>query len=270
MPPPGLPDYWPWMVAYHRVRESLYHQILFDLDLSPRARVLDAGSGDGFYSQLLSSRLGPRSQIIALDLNLSLLATARNLAPNVQRCVGDLECLGLAPARFDVVWLCRSMQSATNPLGRLAALVPMLRPGGKLIVVENDTAHYPILPLPAEFEHRLRDARMRYERSRCPDRAARERYKAASHLAHWLHELSLAGLSVHTYLTEDLAPLDPAVEAYWRLFLEWDAHHLEPFLSPEDAAQYCATFDPGSPGYLLSQPGCYCLELTTVACATRP
>jgi SAM-dependent methyltransferase len=266
----GLPDYWPWMVAYHRVRARLYCRIIQELDLSPTARVLDAGSGDNYYSQLFANLLGDRSQIVAVDCNPALLKAAGSLAPNVHRCLGDLECLGLAPASFDAVWLCRSMYSAPDPVARLAALVPLLRPGGKLVVVENDTAHYPILPWPADFEHRLRAARLQYENSRCADATGRERYKAASHLARWLAQLGLADLTVHTYVSEDLAPFDAAVETYWRLFMAWDANVLESFLSPADAAEYGSRFDPHSPSYLLSQPGCYCLELTTLASATRP
>lgn len=265
-----LPDYWPWMAAYHRVRETLYSRIICDLQLSPAARVLDAGSGDGFYSQLFSSLLGPSANIVAFDRNLNLLRAVCDPAPNVYRCVGDLEHSGLAPASFDAVWLCRSMHSARDPLALLAALVPLLRPGGRLIVVENDTAHNPILPLAADFEHRLREARMLYERSRCPSDGVCERYKAARHLARWLHQLELSEVSIHTFVSEDLAPLDPAVEDYWRLFLSWDADHIAPFLSRADAAAYCASVDPASPTYLFTQPGCYCVELTTVAGATRP
>ena len=258
------------MVAYHRVREPLYCRLIRDLRLPATSRVLDAGSGDGFYSQLFSSLLGPGAQIVAYDCNPHLLKSACSPAPNVHRCLGNLRQLCLAPASFDTIWLCRSMHAAPDPLALLGELVPLLQPGGQLIVVENDTAHYPILPLAADFEHRLRDARIQYERSRCINDAACERYQAAKHLAHWLRQLSLVDLSVHTYVSEDLAPFDRAVEEYWRLFLSWDAHQLQPFLSPADAAAYYAILDPASHHYLFAQPGCYCVELTTVAWARRP
>src|SRR5258708_37912365 len=264
-----LPGYWPWMVAYHHVREPLYCGIIRDLQLAPSARVLDAGSGDAFYSQLFASLLGPAAQIVAYDCDPNLLRTACGSAPNVHRCLGDLEHSCLAPASFDAIWLCRSMHAARDPLAMLRDLVPLLRPGGRLVVIENDTAHYPILPLPADFELRLRAARLQYERSRCADDHACQRYQAAKHLGRWLRQLELADVSMHTIVSEDLAPLDPAMEEYWRLFLSWDARCIEPFLSRADAKTYQAASDPGSGAYLFAQPGCYCVELTTVACGCR-
>ena len=238
------PDYWPWMMAYHHVREPLYRRLIQDLQLAPATRLLDVGCGDGFYSQLFSNLLGPGAQIVALDNNLSQLQAAGGLAPNVLRCGGDLEQLCLAPDSFDAVWLCRSMHAARDPLALLGDLAHLLRPGGKLIVVENDTAHYPILPLPGDFEQRLREARLRYEQSRCGSNALAARYKAGRHLPHWLRQLGLVELSVHTIVSEDLAPLMPEVEAYWRLFLGWDAQKIGPFLSSADAATYRALIAP--------------------------
>ena len=265
-----LPDYWPLMMAYHRVREPLYRHIIQNLRLAPDARLLDAGCGDGFYSQMLATHLGPCAQIVAYDVNLNLLRETGELAPNVQRCAGNLEQLCLAPNSLDAVWLCRSMHSARDPVGLLRKLTQLLRPGGKLIVVENDTAHYPILPLPGAFEQRLRDARLRYESTRCGSDWLAERYKAGRHLAHWLRQLGLVDLSVNTLVSEDLAPLHPEVETYWRLFLDWDARLIGPYLSPADAAAYAALFDPTSSEYLFARPGCYVIELTTVASAQRP
>jgi SAM-dependent methyltransferase len=265
-----LPDYWPWMVAYHRVREPLYRAILRDLALAPATQLLDAGAGDAFYSQLFASLLGPAAQVVAYDCNQKLLEAGHDLAANVQRCVGDLVDSCLAPGRFDAVWLCRSLQGAPDPLGLLGALARQLRPGGQLIVVENDTAHYPILPLETDFEQRLRQARVRYEQSRCAAGEARGGYQAAKFLAGWLRSLGLVNLSVKTHVSDELAPLSPETEDYWRLFLAWDARLLGPFLAPDDAVHYRGLSDPASPYYLLARPGCYLVELTTVARAYRP
>ena len=266
----GIPDYWPLLTAYHGVREALYRTIITDARLAADTRILDAGCGDAFYSQLLADLLGPGARIVALDHNPDLLRARPNLAPSVHLCLSDLAWPGLQRAAFDAVWLCRTMHSAPDPVGRLAALAPLLRPGGRLIVIENDTAHDPILSLPAEFERRLREARVQYEKSRCLDGASPDRYHAARYLAAWLTQVGLQAVAVRTYVSEDVAPLDEPAEVYWRALMAWQGVCLMPFLSPADQAAYRRAFDPASPDYLLSSPGFHCLELTTVAWGIRP
>jgi SAM-dependent methyltransferase len=270
VPGARLPDYWPLMVAYHEVREPLYRALIGDTGLPAGARILDAGCGDCFYSQLLAEVVGPQAQIVAVDIDPAVLSNATGLRPNIQRCLSDLDQPGFEPASFDAIWLCRTMHSAHDPIARLAALAPLLRPGGRLIVVENDTAHNPIMAMPAEFELSLRQARMQYEKSKSRNGAAPERYKAAPYLPRWLRHAGLEAIAVRTYVSEDLAPLDPSVEAYLRVLLAWEATRLGPFLSPAARAEYKRAFDPASPDYLPTQDGFYCLELTTVACATQP
>lgn len=265
-----LPDYWPLLIAYHQAREPLYRAIVRELALPPDARILDAGCADAFYSQLLASELGPRAFIVAVDHNLAPLRAARPMAPNVQRCQGDLAALGLRRGTFDAVWLCRTMHSAHDPPAWLRSLVPLLRPGGKLIVVENDLAHSPMMSMPVLLEQRVRRAFYRYEAARSAHGAAIERYHAARFLPAWLQQIGLQSVSLKTYVSQDSVPLEPTVEAYWRLWLEWQARCVQPFLSARDWAAYRRAFDPASPHGLLSRPGFYCLELTAVACGQRP
>jgi SAM-dependent methyltransferase len=265
-----IPDYWPLLLAYHRLREELYRTIIAATGLTPDARILDAGCGDGFYSRLLAECLGVEASIVAVDNNPALLYAAGDLPAPVHRCLSDMDHLALEPGSFDAVWLCRTMHSAPDPLARLRALAPLLRPGGQLIVIENDSAHDPILSLPADLEGRLREARDQYEKSRCTGGQLRARYQAARHLPAWLIEVGLQAITAHTYVSQEVAPMDEAAETYWRLQMAWQGHHLEPFLSSADREVYWQAFDPASPDYALSQPGFNCLELTTVVCGIRP
>ena len=268
-----VPGYWPMLEAYHRARESLYHDIITEVfhNLPPGATILDAGCGDAFYSRLIADIVGPHANILAVDYNPSLLPAKPGLVPSIHFCVSDLEQIGAQRAVFDAIWLCRAMHSAPDPLRRLAALVPLLRPGqGKLVVIENDFAHYPIFSWPADFEHRLLEAHYQYLQSRCPDGRSLERYHAARHLPEWLAQIGLCQISIHTYASEDVAPLPTKVETYWRLFMDWESQHTGPFLSPEDRETYNRACNPSSPDYLLRRPGFYSLELTTVACGIAP
>ena len=260
--------------TYHHVREQLYRQIIKETlaDLEKGAWILDAGCGDTFYSHLLAEVLGPDTRIVAVDRDLALLHSqpARDGPAAMYHCLTDLERAGLRPGAFDAIWLCRTMHSALDPLRRLAALVPLLRSGGKLVVVENDFDHHPILPCPADFGHRILDAHRQYLKSRCTDGTSLERYHAAGHLPLWLEQVGLRSVSSHTYISEDDAPMADDVEAYWRLFMGWLGRRIWPFLTTDEQQTYARAFDPASPDLLLRRPGFYCLELTTVVCGFAP
>lgn len=176
-----LPDYWPLMAAYHRVREPLYRRIIAEAGMDRASLVLDGGRGDAFYSRLLADSLGPTARVVAVDHNRRMLQTPAGHDP-VLRCEGDLEQLGFLGGAFDVVWLCRVMHSAPDPQRRLAEISRLLRPGGRLIVVENDFAHCPILSLPPDFEQRLLEAGRRYLQDHTAGLASPDRYYSARYL----------------------------------------------------------------------------------------
>jgi len=152
----------------------------------------------------------------------------------------------------------------------LSALVPLLRSGGRLIVIENDLAHCPILPWPARFESRIQAALHQCLERRCPDGVSIERYHAARHLVAWLDQVGLRQISIRTYLAEDVAPLTNEVEAYWKLAMDYLGHLIQPFLAPEDWQAYSRAFDPQSQDYMLTNPGFYGLEPITVGCGIAP
>ncbi len=265
-----VPDYWPVFEAYHDVREPVYRTIIADVRLASDAVILDAACGDAYYSGLLIDVLGPRARIVAVDRNPALLQSRPRQDRAIEFCQSDVERAGLRRSVFDAIWLCRAMHSAFDPLWRLASLAPLLQSGGKLIVVENDLAHCPILSWPADFESRVQQALRRHLQSQCPDGASIERYYAARHLPAWLERVGLQRITVRTYPVEDLAPMPGDVETYWKLAMDFQGKLMWPFLSPEDRQTYARAFDPDSPDYLLNRPGFFCLEPITVACGTAP
>jgi SAM-dependent methyltransferase len=258
--------------AYHRARERLYRRIIAEALRAPArgALILDAGCGDAFYSRLLADVLGPGARIVAVDRSPAALGAALPLPAAILGCVTDFERAGLRPEVFDVIWLCRTMHSALDPLRRLAALAPLLRPGGQLIVIENDFAHHPILACPAAFGHRLIEAHFQYLKSRCADGASLERYHAARHLPFWLAQVGLREICFHTYVSEEVAPMTDEVELYWRRFLGCLGCRSWPFLSPDEQQTWLRLFVPASTDYVLRRSGFCCLELTTVVCAAAP
>jgi SAM-dependent methyltransferase len=256
--------------AYHRARTALYRTIIAESRLPRDARVLDAGCGDGYYSELLAEELGPRAQVVAADTNLATLRSRPRLAAGVERCLTDVECPGLRSRSFDVVWMCRTMHSAPDPQQRVGALVALLRPGGRLIAVEDDPFHCPILAWPDDFEVRVQRALDQLFRQRCRGGASIDRYHAPRHLPAWLAAAGLDQVTVRTHPVDDTVPMAADVETYWRLWMEQRGELIRPFLSSADWRTYRRAFDLHGREYVLRQPGMRCHGPTTVACGVAP
>jgi SAM-dependent methyltransferase len=261
-----LPSYWSMLKAYHRAREGLYRAIIADCRLPSDALVLDAACGDAFYSRLLAAELGPRARIVAADSNVAMFRSFSSPRTGVEACLTDVECAGLRPGSFDVVWMCRSMHSVTEPQQRITALAALLRKGGRLIVVENDLDHCPILGWPEDFEARVQQAVDRFLQHRCSTGASIDRYHASRHLPAWLARAGLRHITLLTYPVEDVVPLPNDVETYWRVWMNFRGNLIRPFLSDTDWHAYCSAFDPNGRDYVLRRAGFYCMEPTTVAC----
>ena len=196
-----IPDYWPMQQAYHQVRAPIFRRIVADMQLAPDALILDAGCGDAFYSQLLVDVLGTGVHVVAVDRNLGLLAVPVTCDTGaVSHCLSDFARAGLRRCCFDTIWLCRSLHSTPDPLQHISSLAHLLRPGGKLIVVENDLAHCPVLSWPGDFEHRLQAALYQMLKSTTQNGASIERYFAARHLPVWLRQAGLGEISIRTYM----------------------------------------------------------------------
>jgi demethylmenaquinone methyltransferase / 2-methoxy-6-polyprenyl-1,4-benzoquinol methylase len=108
--------------------------------LRPGERVLDVASGSGDLAQAFARRVGPTGQVWATDINRSMLERGRNrlldagcLAPAVQ-C--DAERLPFAAASFDCVAVGFGLRNMTNKEAALADMTRVLRPGGRLLVLE--------------------------------------------------------------------------------------------------------------------------------------
>jgi SAM-dependent methyltransferase len=256
--------------AYHRVREPLYRQILDETlpNLRQEALILDAGCGDAFYSRLLANHFATVN-VVALDLDKKRL-TAEASAGAVHACQADLERAGLQPGVFDAIWLCRAMHSALDPLRRLQALAPLLRPAGRLVVVENDFGHHPLLSWPADFERQVLEAHLRYLQRRTSDGTSLERYFAPRYLPAWLTQAGLRLASIRTHVSLDVAPMPAEMEAYWALFIAWLRQRIWPLLSPQAQDTFRRLCESESPDYVLASAGFCCAELTTVVCAYAP
>jgi 2-polyprenyl-3-methyl-5-hydroxy-6-metoxy-1,4-benzoquinol methylase len=111
-------------------------------ELVPGKRVLDAGCGTGYGSNILA-RAGA-DEVVAVDIDGPTVERARNAAENVVTlCVADLHRLSFDDASFDVVVCFEVLEHVEEPETVLDELARVLQPGGVLVVSSPNPDVYP-------------------------------------------------------------------------------------------------------------------------------
>ena len=110
--------------------------------LKPGDRVLDLAGGTGDLALLMARRVGPTGRVVLSDINLAMLGVGRRrlvdegIVGNVDYVLADAEHLPFADGLFDCVTMAFGLRNVTHKEAALAAIHRVLRPGGKVLVLE--------------------------------------------------------------------------------------------------------------------------------------
>ncbi|MEN9316645.1 MAG: ubiquinone/menaquinone biosynthesis methyltransferase [Pseudomonadota bacterium] len=117
----------------------------------PGMRVLDVAGGTADLSREFARRVGPSGQVWLTDINASMLSIGRDrmlddgqVRPAVQ-C--DAEQLPFPSGYFDRVSVAFGLRNMTHKDRALAEMARVLKPGGKLLVLEFSRVWKPLEPL---------------------------------------------------------------------------------------------------------------------------
>lgn len=110
------------------------------LRLEPTDRVLEIGSGPGYFSPSIARRL-PAGRLTLFDVQRGMLElAARRLEKHGQRnfecCEGDAARLPFKDGTFDVVLMVAVLGEVTDRYAALREVARVLKPGGRLSVTE--------------------------------------------------------------------------------------------------------------------------------------
>ncbi len=125
----------------------------------PGNRVLDVAGGTADLARLWIKRVGTSGQVWLTDINSSMLTVGRDrlldegqLVP-VAQC--DAEQLPFPDNYFDCVSVAFGLRNMTHKDRALAEMRRVLRPGGRLLVLEFSHVYKPLTPLYDLYSFRL-------------------------------------------------------------------------------------------------------------------
>ena len=105
-------------------------------------RVLDLAGGTGDLAALMASRVGDSGEVVLSDINASMLDVGRarlvdrGIVGNVTFVQADAESLPFPDHHFDCITIAFGLRNVTNKERALASMFRVLKPGGRLLVLE--------------------------------------------------------------------------------------------------------------------------------------
>jgi ubiquinone/menaquinone biosynthesis C-methylase UbiE len=109
-----------------------------------RRRVLDAGCGKGRFARIVAAEL-PGTEVWGLDISAAMLASAPS---PVRRCQASLTELPFADGAFDGAYATESLEHAVEIGRAVAELCRVVRPGGRIAIIDKNAAHWGRLETP--------------------------------------------------------------------------------------------------------------------------
>ena len=117
----------------------------------PGMRVLDIAGGTGDLARALAKRTGPTGEVWLTDINESMLGVGRDRLLDaglaLPTAIADAEHLPFPDGYFDRVTVAFGLRNMTHKDRALTEMHRVLKPGGKLLVLEFSKVWKPLAPL---------------------------------------------------------------------------------------------------------------------------
>lgn len=114
-------------------------------------RVLDVASGTGDLAKAFSKLVGPTGKVIMSDINEAMLQVGRDrltdagIVGNIECVIADAQALPFEDNYFDCITIAFGLRNVTDKAAALRSMYRVLKPGGKLLILEFSKATSPIL-----------------------------------------------------------------------------------------------------------------------------
>lgn len=295
--PDELPDYADALLAYHRSHVETLNAMVSRLPLVAGQALLDVATGDGTYAILMAKR-GANVVVLDQDPDYLSLASSRAARRGVELTAvsGDACNLPFEDNHFDGVFCAQSFYSISNVSRVLQEMRRVVKPGGWVGVLENDSLHHVVLPWPADLELAVRLGQYtalagasrvssasrdsREDTSANRDTAAKsgsaselaegERYYIGRRLFSLLTEAGFESVQEASFATTHTAPLGDDAHTFLREHALEIVDRARPHVSPEVLRTALESCEPTSPNYLFTRPDFSATVLDLLVWGTKP
>ena len=111
-------------------------------------RVLDVAGGTGDLARALARHVGPTGLVVHTDINAAMLSAGRDrlldAGVHLPTALCDAEALPFGSGAFDLVTVGFGLRNMTHKERALAEMARVLRPGGRLMVLEFSRVAEPL------------------------------------------------------------------------------------------------------------------------------
>ncbi|HET6295848.1 MAG TPA: methyltransferase domain-containing protein [Kribbella sp.] len=143
------------LLATRPAVQTLKSWALSALQPAPGEAALDVGSGTGEDLAEFAKRVGPAGRVVGVEPSAGLRTEALKRVSGVEVVDGDAVALSFEDESFDLIRCERVLQHLTDPQQAVAEMARVLRPGGRIALIDTDWATAIVHPVDPDVFRRL-------------------------------------------------------------------------------------------------------------------
>jgi SAM-dependent methyltransferase len=154
----------------HTVYGPISFRGLEAADISQASRVADIGCGTGTVALWMAERMGANGQVDAIDISKDQIEIAKARAVNknaakINFAEGSAYDPRLTPGIYDVVFCRLVLCHLKEPARAISQMVSLLKPGGRLVIVDMDLRTAFTMPHSEDYEAWLHEGSSKHDQN---------------------------------------------------------------------------------------------------------